>query len=86
MRLNPLTRLAECRGRAQPTLAHPTHLLGLDEAGELQDPDVLLDPVEGQPRRLRELAQCRGPAGQALENAPPLGVREREERRVERWR
>jgi hypothetical protein len=82
--LDPLARLAERRGRAQPALAHPAHLLGLDEAGELQDPDVLLDPVEGQARRPRELAQRRGAAAEALENAPPLGVREREERRVER--
>jgi hypothetical protein len=84
MGLDPLAHLTERRGRAQPTLAHPAHLLGLDQAGELQDPDVLLDPVEGQARRPGELAQRRGAAAEALENAPPLGVREREERRVER--
>jgi hypothetical protein len=84
MGLDPLAHITERRGRAQPTLAHPAHLLGLDQAGELQDPDVLLDPVEGQARRPRELAQRRGAAAEALENAPPLGVREREERRVER--
>jgi hypothetical protein len=83
MGLDPLARFAERRGRAQAALAHPAHLLGLDQAGELQDPDVLLDPVEGQAGRPRELAQRRRPAAQALENAPPLGVREREERRVE---
>jgi len=83
MGLDPLARLTERRGRAQPALAHPAHLLRLDEASELQDPDVLLDPVEGQARRPRELAQRRGPAAQALENAPPPRVREREERRVE---
>ena len=84
MGLDPLARLTERRGRTQPALAHPAHLLGLDEPGELQDPHVLLDPVQGQARRPRELAQRRGPTAQALENAPPLGVREREERCVER--
>jgi hypothetical protein len=83
MDLDPLARLTERRGWAQPALAYPAHLLGLDEASELQDPDVLLDPVEGQARRPRELAQRRGAAAQALENAPPRGVREREKRRVE---
>jgi hypothetical protein len=86
MGLDPLACLAERRGPAEPALACPAHLLGLDEARELEDPDVLLDPVEGQAPRLRELAQRRGTAAQALENAPPLGLREREERRVERWR
>jgi len=56
----------------------------LDEAGELEDPDVLLDPVEGEARRPCELAQRRGAAAQALENAPPCGIRERKECRVER--
>jgi hypothetical protein len=86
MGLDPLARLAERRGRAQPALARPAHLLGLDEAGELEDPDVLLDPVEGQARRLRELAQRRRAAAQALEDGPPLGLRQREERGVEGWR
>ena len=84
MGLDPLARLAEPRGRAQPALAHPAHLLGLDQAGELQNPDVLFDPVEGQARWPRELAQRRGAAAQTLQNAPALGVREREERCVER--
>jgi hypothetical protein len=84
--LDPRARVAERRGRAEPALARPADLLGLDEAGVLQDPDVLLDPIEGQARRPRELAQRRGAAAQALYNAPPLRVREREERRVERWR
>jgi hypothetical protein len=84
--LDPLARLAERRGRAEPALARPANLLGLDEAGELEDPDVLLDPVEGQARRPRELAQRRGTAAQALQNAPPLEIRESEERCVERWR
>ncbi len=48
MGLEPLVRLAERRGRTEPALARAAHLLGLDEAGELQDPDVLLDPIEGQ--------------------------------------
>lgn len=84
MGLDPLARLAQRHGRAEPALAHPPHLLGLDEAGEFQDPDVLLDPVEGQARGGRELAQRRRAAAQAFEDAPSLGVREREERRVER--
>src|SRR6185295_17600040 len=82
--LDPLARLAERHGRAERAFARPAHLLGLDEAGALQDPDVLLDSVERQARRPRELAQRRGAAPQALEDAPPRGVREREERRVER--
>jgi hypothetical protein len=84
MGLDPLARLAQRHGPAEPALARPAHLLGLYEAGELQDPDVLLDPIEGQARRPRELAQRRGTAPQALENAPPRRVREREERRVQR--
>ena len=59
MSFDPLARLAERRSRAEPALAYPAHLLGLDKAGEFQDPDVLLDPVQGQPRRRRELAQRR---------------------------
>src|SRR6476620_601526 len=86
MGLDPLAHLTERRGRAQPALAHPAHLLGLDQAGELQDPDVLLDPVEGQARGPCELAQRSGATAAALENAPPGGVAQREERRVERWR
>ena len=84
--LDPLAGLAERRGRAEPALTRPAHLLGLDEAGELENPDVLLDPVEGQARRPRELAQRGGAAAQTLEDAPPRGVREREEGRVERQR
>ena len=84
MGFDPLARLAERRGRAEPALAHPAQLLCLDQAGEFQDPDVLLDPVEGQTRRRRELAQRCGTPAQTLENAAPLGVREREERCVER--
>jgi hypothetical protein len=86
MVFDPLTRIAERGERAESALARPAYLLRLDEAGELENPDVLLDPVEGQARRLGQLAQRRGAAAQALENAPPLGVGEREECRVERWR
>src|SRR4051794_25120342 len=41
--LDPLAGLAEGGDRAQPALARPAHLLGLDQARELEDPDVLLD-------------------------------------------
>jgi hypothetical protein len=84
MGLDPLARLAERRGRPEPALARPADLLGLDETGELQDPDVLLDPVERQARRPRELAQRCGATAQALQDAPPRGVGEREEGRIER--
>lgn len=84
MGLDPLARFAERRGRAEPALARPPHFLGLHEAGEFKDPNVLLDPVERQARRPGELAQRRRTATQALKDAPPRGVREREERRVKR--
>lgn len=84
MGLDPLAGLPEWRGRPEPALAHPAHLLGLDQTGELQDADMLLDAVEGQARRPRQLAQCRRAGAQALEDASPLRIREREERGVER--
>jgi hypothetical protein len=64
-------------------VARPPDLLGDDEVGALEDPDVLLDPVERQPVRLRELAD-RGRAGaEALEDPAPGRVGEGEERPVE---
>jgi len=83
MRLDPLSGVGQRRGRAQPALAHPAELPRFDQAGEFQDADVLLDPVEGQAGRPRELGQRRGAVAQALEDAPPRRVGEREERRVQ---
>jgi hypothetical protein len=59
--LDPLARLTKRHGRAQPALAHPAHLLGLHQAGQHQDPDVLLDPVQGQARRPASWLSVAGP-------------------------
>jgi len=58
-------------------------LLGRDEVDALEDPDVLLDAVDRQPERLRELADRGRPALQALEDLAPRRVRQGEERAVE---
>ena len=80
--LDPLRRLAEPRG-SEPALARAPDLLGDDEVGALEDPDVLLDPVEGQPVRPGELADRGRAAAEALEDPAPGRVREGEERPVE---
>jgi hypothetical protein len=53
------------------------------ETDLLEDPDVLLDAVEGEPERLGQLADRRRPPSEVLEDAPPGRVREGEERAVE---
>jgi hypothetical protein len=83
--LDPLGRLGQ-RRRAEPALAGTSDLLGRDEVGALEDPDVLLDPVERQPERLGELADRGRTADETLEDAAPRRVREGEERAVERCR
>ena len=80
--LDPLGRLAEAR-RPEPALARAPDLLGDDEVGALEDADVLLDPVDRQPVRLRELADRGRAAAEALEDPAPGRVREGEERAVE---
>jgi hypothetical protein len=70
-------------GRAEPAAPRAPDLLGGDEVGALEDADVLLDAVQRQPVRLRELAD-RGRAGaEALEDPAPRRVGEGEERAVE---
>jgi hypothetical protein len=64
-------------------LARAAHLLGGHEVGALEDPDVLLDPVDGQAERLRKLADRGRPPAETLEDPAPGRVREREERAVE---
>jgi hypothetical protein len=83
--LDPLGRVAEGR-RAEPALARTADLRGRDEVGALEDADVLLDPVEGQPERLRELADRGRAAAEPLEDLAPRRVGEGEERVVESGR
>jgi hypothetical protein len=64
-------------------VARAAHLLGRHEVGALEDPDVLLDPVDRQPERLRELADRGRATAQALEDPAPCRVGEGEERAVE---
>jgi len=82
--LDPRGRLAEAP-RAEPAVARAADLLGGDEVRALEDPDVLLDPVDRQPERLRELADRGRATAQTLEDPAPRRVREGEERPVE-WR
>jgi hypothetical protein len=49
----------------------------------LEDPDVLLHPVEGEPERLGQLADRRRSAAEALEDAAAGRVREGEELAIE---
>jgi hypothetical protein len=80
--IDPRGRLAEAR-RPEPAVTGAAELLGDDEVGTFEDPDVLLDPVDGQAERLRQLAdRCRA-APEALEDATAGRVREGEERAVQ---
>jgi hypothetical protein len=64
-------------------MARAADLLGHDKVGALEDPDVLPDPVDRQPVRLRELADRGRAAAEALEDPAPGRVREGEEGSVE---
>jgi hypothetical protein len=48
-----------------------------------EDPDVLLDPVEGQAERRRQLSDRGWAASEPREDAPPCRIRQREERPIE---
>jgi hypothetical protein len=85
MLLDPLARLGQGCG-AEPALAGAADLLGGHEICALEDQDVLLDPVERQAERLRQLADGRRPSPQAIEDPAPRRIGEREERAVERQR
>jgi hypothetical protein len=67
-------------------VAGTADLLGHDEIGTFQDPDMLLDPVDRQLVRPRQVAdRCRTVA-EALEDPTSRRIRERKERAVEcRW-
>jgi hypothetical protein len=67
----------------EAALARPPHLRGHDELDVLEDPYVLLDPVQGQAEGLGELADGRRRARQALEDAASGWIREGEVRAVE---
>jgi hypothetical protein len=83
--LDPLRDLGQPR-RAEAAFASPADLLGDDEIGALEDPDVLLDPVQRQAERPGEVADRRRPAAQALQDPAPRGIRQGEECVVERGR
>ena len=82
MPFDPRRRLGEAR-RTEPAVARAADLLGDHEVDALEDPDVLLDPVDRQPERLRELADRGRAPAQTLEDLAPRRVGEREERAVE---
>ena len=64
-------------------MSRAANLLGDDQIGALEDPDVLLDPVDGQAERLRQLADRRRAVAEALEDPAPGRIREGEECPVE---
>jgi hypothetical protein len=75
---DPLRHLGQLGG-AEPALARPPDLLGDDKLGGLEDPDVLLDPVDRQAERRGELSERRGTVAQALQDPAPGRIRQREE-------
>jgi hypothetical protein len=79
---DPRGRLGEAP-RAEPVVARAADLLADDEVGALEDPDVLLDPVDGQPERLRKLTDRGRAPAETLEDPAPRRVGEGEERAVE---
>jgi hypothetical protein len=64
-------------------MARPAQLLGGHEVGALENPDVLLDPVERQSKRLGELADRGGGMAQPFEDLATCRVGERKEGPVE---
>jgi hypothetical protein len=71
-------------GGPEAALARPPHLRSHDERDVLEDPYVLLDPVQGQAEGLGQLADGRRPVRQALEDAPSGRIGESEERAIKR--
>ncbi len=70
-------------GEAELALAGAPDLRRDHEIDLLEDPDVLLHPVQGEPESLGQLANRRRSAPEALEDAPPGRVREGEKRAIE---
>src|ERR1019366_9255363 len=64
-------------------LPRPTHLLGGDELGLLEDPDVLLHPGQRHAEWLGELADRGAAAAEALEDQPSGGIGEGGKRPVD---
>jgi hypothetical protein len=55
-------------------VAGPADLLGHDEIGALEDPDVLLDAVDGQLVRPCQVADGRRAVAETLEDPAASGV------------
>ena len=81
--LDPAGHLVELR-RAETALARAADLLGDDELGPLEDPDVLADSRERQTERTGELAVRRRSLAELLEDAAARRVRQREEGLVDK--
>ena len=82
--LDPSRRVLELRG-PEAALASPSHLLGDHEVRILQNPHVLLDAVEGQAERVRQLTDGGGTSREQLEDPAAGRIREGEERTIEGW-
>jgi hypothetical protein len=80
--LDPTRRVLELCG-PQAALASPPDLLGDDELRILQHPHVLLDAVERQAERLRQLTERGRMRGEELEDPASGRIREGEERPIE---
>src|SRR5215472_12003915 len=76
-------RLVLEAARAEPAGPHPPDLLGRDEAGLLQHPDVLAHAGEGHVECLGQIRDRRVAASQPLQHATAGGVREGRERGIE---
>ena len=82
MALDPVRGLPQV-GRTEAALSGPPHLLRDDEVGDLQDRDVLFDPVDRQPERACKLGDGGRTPFQLLQDPAPGGVGQGEERLVE---